>query len=208
METALLMEVEQLRRASAADLRRKHREVFGEETTSRHREHLFRRIAWRFQARTEGDLSERARIRAREIAQDADLRVIAPRDFFTAGGESIQTVPSQRNPARQDRRLPLRGTLLNRSWKGRNILVEVLRDGFRYKGRHYSSISAIAQEVTGTRWNDVAFFGLARPAGKAVKETSRDSSKQAVNRHAEKTSVAAQELDAEDGPVPRWRPVR
>jgi hypothetical protein len=49
--------------------------VFQEETRSRHREHLFRRIAWRLQALAEGDLSERARGRAREIARDADLPV-------------------------------------------------------------------------------------------------------------------------------------
>jgi hypothetical protein len=174
MKIALLMEVEQLRRASLADLRRKFREVFGEDTTSRHREHLFRRIAWRLQALAEGDLSERARTRARQIAQDADLRMIAPRDFFTVDGKRIQTVPSDRNPGRQDLRLPLPGTLLNRLWKGRNILVEVLRGGFRYEGRHYSSLSAIALEVTGTRWNGMAFFGLTRPAGGATKEPSSD----------------------------------
>jgi hypothetical protein len=50
METAVLMEIENLRRASLATLREKFREVFQEETRSRHREHLFRRIAWRLQA--------------------------------------------------------------------------------------------------------------------------------------------------------------
>jgi hypothetical protein len=45
LETAVLMEIEKLRRASLATLREKHREVFQEETRCRHREHLFRRIA-------------------------------------------------------------------------------------------------------------------------------------------------------------------
>ena len=44
------MEIESLRRASLAALREKYREVFREETRVRHREHLFRRIAWRLQA--------------------------------------------------------------------------------------------------------------------------------------------------------------
>jgi hypothetical protein len=35
--------------------------------------------------------------------------------------------------------------------------------GFRYEGRHYASLSAIATEATGTRWNGWAFFGLVRP---------------------------------------------
>src|SRR5271154_2874821 len=96
------MEIENLRRASLASLREKYREVFQEETRSRHREHLFRRIAWRLQALAEGDLSQRARDRAREIARDADLRTIAPADFFTVDGESVRTTRGDRNRREQD----------------------------------------------------------------------------------------------------------
>jgi hypothetical protein len=162
MNTSVLMEIESLRRASMAGLREKYREVFQEETRSRHREHLFRRIAWRLQALAEGDLSERARGRAHQIAQDADLRKVAPRDFFTVGGESFQTTRGDRQ---QDRRLPLPGAVLSREWKGRTILVEVLAKGFRYENRQYSSLSAIAVAITGTRWNGLAFFGLTRTTG-------------------------------------------
>ena len=165
VNTAVLMEIESLRRASMADLRTKYREVFQEETRCSHREHLFRRIAWRLQALAEGDLSERARVRANEIAQDSDLRINAPRDFFAVGGERIQTTVD-RNRREQDRRLPLPGTLLTREWKGRTIVVEVSAKGFRYENRQYSSLSAIAVEITGTRWNGLAFFGLTRPARK------------------------------------------
>ena len=167
MDTAILMEIENLRRESLAGLRAKYREVFHEEPRSRHREHLFRQIAWRMQALIEGDLSERARVRALEIAQDVDLRMVAPRDFFTMGGERIQTTPGDRD-GNKDRRLPIPGTLLKRNWQGRNILVEVLPKGFRYETRHYASLSAIAVEVTGTRWNGLAFFGLTCSTGKRV----------------------------------------
>ncbi len=64
METAVLVEIEKLRRESLGAMRQKYREVFGEDTRCRHREHLFRRIAWRLQALAEGDLTERARERA------------------------------------------------------------------------------------------------------------------------------------------------
>src|ERR1039457_5329810 len=96
MDNAVLIEIESLRRASLAGLRGKYREVFEEETRSRHREHLFRRIAWRLQALAEGDLSQRARDRAREIARDADLRLIAPPDFFTVSGENVTTTTRNR----------------------------------------------------------------------------------------------------------------
>ena len=170
VDTAVLIEVENLRRASLAGLREKYLEVFREETRSRHREHLFRRIAWRLQALAEGDLSERARRRANTIAQDADLRIVAPCDFFTVGGERVETTPGDRNQGKRDPRLPLAGTLLSREWKGRTLLVEVLPKGFRYENRHYQSLSAIAVEITGTRWNGLAFFGLTRPRSKQRKE--------------------------------------
>jgi hypothetical protein len=73
----------------------------------------------------EGDLSERARERASQIAQDADLRILAPRDFFSVGGERVRTTRDR------NRRLPLPGTSLSRKWKGRTVLVEVLAKGFR-----------------------------------------------------------------------------
>jgi hypothetical protein len=170
VDNAVLMEIESLRRATLAALREKYREVFQEETRSRHREHLFRRIAWRLQALAEGDLSERARGRAHEIARDADLRKIAPRDFFQVNGEAVRTTRGNRNRREQDSRLPLPGTLLSREWKDRTILVEVLAKGFRYESRPYSSLSAIAAAITGTRWNGLAFFGLTRPAGRQRKE--------------------------------------
>jgi Protein of unknown function (DUF2924) len=171
LDTAVLMEIENLRRESLAALREKYREVFQEETRSRHREHLFRRIAWRLQALAEGDLSERARGRAHQIARDADLRAVAPRDFFSVSGESVQTTRGDRN--RRDSRLPLPGTVLSRKWKGRTLLVEVLGKGFRYENRYYASLSAIAVAVTGTRWNGLAFFGLTHPAGGERKERPR-----------------------------------
>jgi hypothetical protein len=170
VDNAVLVEVESLRRATLAGLREKYREVFQEETRSRHREHLFRRIAWRLQALSEGDLSQRARYRAREIARDADLRTVAPADFFTVNGECVRTTRGKRNRLEQDSRLPLPGTLLTRQWKGRTLLVEVLTNGFRYENQHYSSLSAIAVAITGTRWNGLAFFGLTRPASGAEKK--------------------------------------
>ena len=45
------------------------------------RQFLFRRVAWRLQAVAEGGLSERARKRALEIANDADLRLQAPKGY-------------------------------------------------------------------------------------------------------------------------------
>lgn len=67
-----------LERMTVGQLQAKYAEVFGEPARSGNRQWLFRRVAWRIQAMAEGDLSERARERARELARDADLRVRPP----------------------------------------------------------------------------------------------------------------------------------
>ncbi len=77
MDVSVFAEIEALRQMKASALRTKYREAFGEESRSSNRQFLFRRIAWRLQARVEGGLSERARRRALEIADDADLRIRA-----------------------------------------------------------------------------------------------------------------------------------
>jgi hypothetical protein len=166
MDKAIMTEVENLRRAGVTSLRKRYRELFQEEARSRHREHLFRKIVWRLQALAEGQLSERARARAREIANDADLRILAPRSFFSVSGEPVEIIPRDQSKKINDPRLPMAGTILRRSWKGRTILVEVLPNGFRYENRQYPSLSNIAFEITGTRWNGFAFFGLMRKAAK------------------------------------------
>jgi hypothetical protein len=144
-------------------LRDKYREVFGEESRSNHKDFLFRRIAWRLQANAEGGLSERARRRALEIANDADLRIRAPKNLGSpdaAGRTSVSTISAV--GGRRDGRLPAAGTLLTRDFKGRTYVVKVLVDGFEYEERKYRSLSAIAGEITGTRWNGFLFFGLNR----------------------------------------------
>lgn len=52
------------------------------------------------------------------------------------------------------------GTQLIRTWNGRTIDVLVTDDGFRFEGRAYGSLSAIAREVTGAHWSGPRFFGL------------------------------------------------
>jgi hypothetical protein len=155
MEADIINQIEGLRRVKVRELRDRYKEIFGEESRSNHKEFLFRRIAWRLQALAEGDLSERARQRAVEIAQDADLRICGPKPE----GTSPDGIGGRQSPS-SDRRVPLVGTLLIRHYKNRKITVQVLDGGFQYEDRFYKSLSAIAREVTGTQWNGYLFFGL------------------------------------------------
>jgi hypothetical protein len=161
MNPSILAEIEQLRQLKTAALRTRFREVVGEQSRSNNRQSLLRRIAWRLQAQAEGDLSERARRRALEITDDADLRLRAPRDFLSENAPSAAAASPHRKPLHRDARLPVPGTVLTRQYENRRIVVTVLANAFEYQSRRYRSLSAIAREVTGTRWNGLLFFGLA-----------------------------------------------
>lgn len=67
-----------LQEMTTDELRQHYADVFGEVPRSRHKAYLIRKIAWRVQANAEGDLSERARRRAAELAVDAEVRTAVP----------------------------------------------------------------------------------------------------------------------------------
>lgn len=54
------------------------------------------------------------------------------------------------------------GMRLMREWNGRTHMVDVTENGLLWHGKSYSSLSAIAREITGARWSGPRFFGLRR----------------------------------------------
>lgn len=160
----IMKEVAALQRMTPSQLRAKYAEVFGEETRSGHKEFLVRKIAWRLQAQSEGGLTERARRRAMELANDLDIRTRAP------AAPRVVSAPATEQAAvavEEDNRVPMIGSVITRDYKGRAVRVTVLRDGFEFDGQTYRSLSAIAKAVTGTHWNGYHFFGLAKGGRKA-----------------------------------------
>jgi hypothetical protein len=151
-------EVAAMERMTVDQLRAKYAEVFGERTNGRHKEWLIKRIAWRMQANAEGDLSERARQRAMELANDADLRVTAPRQRKPAPDAEQRTATVATKVRHGTELLP--GTVLTRDYKGQTIRVSVLASGFEFEGERYKSLTAVAKAVTGKHWNGYHFFGL------------------------------------------------
>ena len=161
METAaMLVEIEQLRRATVRELQDRYFELFGQRSRSNHKQFLFRRVAWRLQALAYGDLSEQARRQALALAQDADLRIKAPAHLVGSAPRVLEPTLTSRRKAGRDARLPAPGSFLRREFKGQLVLVQILASGFQYQDRIYRSLSAIARQATGTHWNGYAFFGL------------------------------------------------
>jgi hypothetical protein len=155
VELNIVTEVAALERLTIGQLRQRFAELFGEATTASNRTWLVKRIAWRLQALAEGDLSERARRRAAELARDADLRMNPPRRQTTATTAAPEPVCMA---APVDHRLPPPGTILTRPYKGQLVQVQVLTEGFAYAGRVYPSLSAVAKAITGSHCNGFHFF--------------------------------------------------
>jgi hypothetical protein len=156
-------EVAALNRMGVQELRGRYAELFGETTRTGNKAWLIKRIAWRMQALAEGDLSERARQRAMELANDADIRLSPPKV------KSMEPIARERTTTTTlrvagEHRLPPPGAVLQRRYKGENLQVRVLENGFEYEGELYKSLSAVAKAITGSHCNGYLFFGLTKEA--------------------------------------------
>jgi hypothetical protein len=156
---SIAAEVARLAKMTVQQLRARHLELLGEPARSHHKEFLARQIAWRMQAEAEGGLPEETRQLALAIAREAPLRVRIESAAARGAAEASRTATT-RLTTNQDVRLPMPGSLLMKEHKGETHVVKVLDNGFDYDGRLYPSLSAIAQEITGTKWNGYAFFSL------------------------------------------------
>jgi DUF2924 family protein len=178
-------EIAALERLAVRQLQAKFAELFGEPTRVTSKAWLVKRLAWRLQALAEGDLSERARRRAAELANDADLRWLPPRSPRSrsatddvAPAPNASTAADDRECADQpsahteqlggssDQRLPPPGAILTRVYLGQTHAVEVLPGGFAYRGRFFRSLSALAKAITGSHCNGYFFFRQALTAAK------------------------------------------
>ena len=99
---------------------------------------LVRAIAYQLQERAFGGLGPSTRRRFDRVAAD-----------LAAG----------RNPAPLATKIK-HGTRLLREWQGRVHEVIVLEKGVEYRDKSWPSLSAVAREITGTRWSGPRFFGL------------------------------------------------
>ena len=163
-ENTIASQIQALRKMTVSELRDRHLELFGTETNSRHKDQLFRRLAFRLQELEYGGLSERAKRRAEEIANDLDARILPPRK----SKNGVDRPHEVRRVAVQSAvPPPAPGTILTREYRGDVHQVTTLDCGFEYRGNVYRSLSGVARAITGTQWNGNLFFGLKKRRGKA-----------------------------------------
>jgi hypothetical protein len=134
---------------SASELRSQWQVEFGEDAPRISVSLLRRALSHTLQERTQGKLANSAGRLMEELAR----------------GDQPLPQPSIRLKS---------GTRLLREWNGRMHSVMVREDGFEFDGKVYTSLSKVAQRITGAHWSGPRFFGLKRrPAGSPAK-ASRD----------------------------------
>jgi hypothetical protein len=74
----------------------------------------------------------------------------------------------KRSQPTRDPRVPAVGTVMTRTYKGEELSITVLEDGFEYEGEHYRSLSGLARHIVGYQISGPVFFRLSgeTPAAK------------------------------------------
>ena len=130
-------------------LMKKYRKVFGKKPRVKHKEHLQRKIAWKVQEQRFGGLSDAATRKLDDLIGKLDLPFNGKKEAVTAA------LKGTRKPDE-----PAVGTVITRTWRGQDIHVNVVDNGYEWDGVVYKSLSAVARAVTGTRWNGRLFFHM------------------------------------------------
>ncbi len=108
---------------------------------------LIKHIAWEMQAKKQGGYSAQTKKKIDKLAES-----------FAKGKDGTD---DNIKCLKENNTLEIKaGTKLIREYKGEKHEVVALDKGFKYKDKTYKSLSAIANEITGTRWNGKVFFGL------------------------------------------------
>ena len=152
MNDSILAKILALKETSLPELQKRYAELYdGKKAPSNNRAYLWQRIAYRIQERAYGVLSDEARDKASELAQEHDHinnKALRP-------DNGLRKLYGSR-----DKRLPIPGTVITKNYKGADIRVKILDKGFEYNGNVYRSLTAIAKEVTGAHWSGFLFFNL------------------------------------------------
>ncbi|MCP3976726.1 MAG: DUF2924 domain-containing protein [bacterium] len=156
MNTSLVGKIAALRQMTVAELQSEWLRLYGEESRSRNKDFLFRRLAWRLQEVQLGGLSDRAKRRLEELAPNHFVRARTPELTQQANSDPATTPRPLRDPRR-----PTPGTVITKQYKGRELQVVCREDGVELDGTMYLSATALAKAVTGSKSiNGWLFLGV------------------------------------------------
>ncbi|APR97874.1 DUF2924 domain-containing protein [Wolbachia endosymbiont of Folsomia candida] len=135
MNTSIVDEVKSLESKTLKELRAIWKDLFQSDAPPYCRKYLITRIAYRLQEIAYGELSRKSTKKLNDLANQMEK------------GKGLSSS-----------NLPRPGTKLIREYKGERHEVLVTVVGLVYKGQAYTSLSAVANRITGSHWNGLVFF--------------------------------------------------
>lgn len=128
--------------------------------TGARNELLIRSASWHLQARRLGGFSPETKRRLKEAIRRVEDE--AQRKAGRRSGKGCSAVGVAKDvPPPEIRRQALHpGARLLRERNGWTHVVDVVENGFVFEGKIFSSLSAVARQITGVRWSGPRFFGL------------------------------------------------
>ena len=145
--TELSRKIAALSDLTAQQLRVEWRRLYRSHSPRLSRDLLIRAVAYRMQELAYGGLSKATQRKLVTLTKEL---------------ETNGSIVSDANPRIRP------GARLVREWRGRTHTVVVTEAGFEYAGKTYSSLTKIAQAITGAHWSGPRFFGLNRSEAAGV----------------------------------------
>jgi hypothetical protein len=142
-------QIDNLKTATIAELVERYKQLFGQKPPIWTKVVLIRQLAHKIQEQSLGGISPAAKTRIQEL-----IRIYDPIHRVV-----IKSSTGKTNVGR-DIRLPVPGSFIVKTYKGKRLEVKVLEKGFEYNGTVYANLTGVAKAITGAHWNGFVFFGV------------------------------------------------
>src|SRR6185295_2101112 len=134
---SIVGEIAELRTLPVADLVARYEAAFGKAPRVRHREYLWKRVAWKIQERRFGGLSTVAKDRLEALISEIDIPI--DERMRSATGR-LQARPRATTAA-----------TIVKVWRGTEFRATPVEGGYEVNGVVHASLSAAAYAITGTK---------------------------------------------------------
>ncbi len=137
----ILKRITKLQKQSEKELLKVWRTMFDGDPEIMSRKYMIAKIAYKIQELAYGGLDAETENKIRNCAKEITKE---------------KTVTAKKT----HKFSPMIGTKIAKKYNDRMLEVMVVNEGFSYEGTVYKSLSAVANKITGTKWNGLKFFDV------------------------------------------------
>ena len=139
----ILKRITKLQNMSQKELEKVWLSMFDHKPEIVSKKYMIAKLAYKIQEQVYGGLDEETENKIKTCAKE-----------ITKRGAKVVS-----NNKKTHKFSPMIGTKIVKEYKDKIHEIMVVNEGFSYEGTVYTSLSAIATKITGTKWNGLKFFG-------------------------------------------------